>query len=238
MDTNFPQAEFRYISKNSKYLDPKHKALAKRSFKQEKRVQNYYKFQARISDATSTSFLLGRNALIKQLPFAENEPFSLLEVGSGTGYNLKNIAAAYPKAHLTGMEVSEKMINISKKKLATNNQQINFLHAPYNETTGDLLIRRPKVILFSYALTKKNPQWKQMILQAKNDMTTIGYIAVVDFHDSRLNWFKNHMQRQHISMDGQLLPFLQNNFEPIHESVDNAYGGLWQYFSFVGKLVD
>lgn len=238
MDTNFPKREYRYFSKNSKYLDPKHKELARRSFTQEKRIQHYYTFQSKIYDATRWSFLFGRKTIVERLPFSRNEPFSILEVGSGTGHNLKNIANIYPKAHLTGIDVSEKMINISKKKLVAENKRTNFISAPYNETTGDLLTRRPRVILFSYALTMMNPQWKELILQAKKDLTTIGYIAVVDFHNSRFNWFKQHMMGHHVRMDGHLLPFLQDNFEPIHESVDKAYGGLWEYFSFVGKLVD
>ncbi len=35
MNTDFSQTEFRYVSKNSRYLDPKRKALAKRTFFEE-----------------------------------------------------------------------------------------------------------------------------------------------------------------------------------------------------------
>lgn len=83
-----------------------------------------------------------------------------------------------------------------------------------------------------------NPHWKELVLQAKEDLTAIGYVAVVDFHDSPFSWFRNHIQNHHVRMEGHIIPFLKDNFEPVYQSVDIAYLGLWQYFTFVGKLVD
>jgi len=238
MAANFPQTGLRYVSKNSKYLDPMHKELAKRAFNQESQIQQYDTFQSKIYDTTRRSFLFGRKEIVANFPFQQNEHFSILEVGSRTGYNLKNIADKFPNAHLAGTDMSSKMIAISKRKLAQENSRLTLINESYDEAANTLLTKRPNIILFSYAFTKRNLQWKELILQAKEDLTSIGYIAVVDFHDSRFNGFKNQMTRRQVQMDGQLLPFLQANFEPIHLSVNNAYGGLWQYFSFVGKLID
>ncbi|MEM1121942.1 MAG: methyltransferase domain-containing protein, partial [Bacteroidota bacterium] len=197
----------------------------------------YYSFQSKIYDATRWSFLFGRKSILQQLPFQQNEAFTLLEIGSGTGYNLVNLAKKYPKVNLTGVDVSAKMVAIAAQKLA-GQKNVQLINEPYGADTHQLLKHRPKVILFSYALTMMNPQWKDLLLQAKNDLTSIGYIAVVDFHNSPFQWFSNHMLKHHVRMDGHLLPFLQDNFEPLHQSIDRAYGGLWKYFSFVGKLVD
>lgn len=239
MEADFPQpTNYRYVSKNSKYLDPKHKALAKKSFEQERRIQKYYDFQSKIYDATRWSFLFGRKALLNRFPFMEEERFSILEVGCGTGYNLKNIRKKFPNAQLTGVDVSNKMIALTHKKLNQYLPQVELINAPYNEATIDNMTQRPKVILFSYALTMINPHWKELILQAKKDLTAIGYVAVVDFHYSPFAWFRNHMHGHHVRMERHILPFLKDNFEPIYQSVDSTYLGLWEYFTFVGKLVD
>lgn len=239
MEADFPQpTEFRYVSKNSKYLDPQHKALAKKSFEQEQRIEHYYNFQSKIYDATRWSFLFGRKAVLNRLPFTEVDRFAVLEVGCGTGYNLKQLRKNFPYARLMGVDVSSKMIALTDKKLNQTKSEATLLNIPYNEATIEKLAQRPKVILFSYALTMMNPHWQELILQAKKDLTAIGYIAVVDFHYSPFTWFRNHMQGHHVRMERHLLPFLKDNFEPIYQSVDSAYFGLWQYFTFIGKLVD
>jgi S-adenosylmethionine-diacylgycerolhomoserine-N-methlytransferase len=225
-----------YNSKNSRYLSPKYKELAKKAFEQEKRIQNYYDFQSKIYDATRWSFLFGRKSIIQNLPFSEHIPFSLLEVGCGTGYNLAKISTQYPKAKLYGVDVSRQMIALTKKKFNKQSKSIQLINCPYNEKTLRHLPAPPKVILFSYALTMINPQWKSLVLQAKKDLPNNGFIAVVDFHNSPLNWFKNHMSQHHVKMEGHILPFLKNHFETVHENIQSAYGGVWKYFSFIGRL--
>ncbi|MEM6316532.1 MAG: methyltransferase domain-containing protein [Bacteroidota bacterium] len=230
--------DYRYKSKNSRYLAPKHKELAKRAFEQERRIQKYYAFQSKIYDATRWSFLFGRKAILQQFPYTSKDNFSLLEVGCGTGYNLRNIAQTYPNARLMGVDVSKKMIELTNKKMAKQKLSVQLLNIPYTDATQRELKNRPQIILFSYALTMINPHWMDLILQAKKDLTAIGYIAVVDFHHSPFTWFRKHMQSHHVRMEGHILPFLRDNFEPLYDSVDKAYGGLWEYFTFVGKLVD
>lgn len=48
MDTNFSPTEYRYVSKNSRYLDPKRKALAKRTFSEEQPIADRKDLKTRL----------------------------------------------------------------------------------------------------------------------------------------------------------------------------------------------
>ncbi len=200
---------------------------------QVKRVRDYYIFQSRIYDLTRWSFLFGRTAVLEQLPFEYEQPFHLLEVGCGTGRNLQKLQKRFPEARLSGMDISKDMLTQARRRLGAY-PGIILLEQAYGDEfytwTGKL-----DVVLFSYALTMINPQWEALIHQAYKDLRPGGYIAVVDFHDSRFPFFKRHMSGHHVRMDGHLLPVLQNNFREVHTSVRPAYLGVWDYLLFIGK---
>lgn len=196
-------------------------------------IQQYYKFQSTIYDWTRWSFLFGRKAILQELPFAHEEAFHLLEVGCGTGHNLRYLAKYYPEARLTGMDVSTDMLRQAKSRL-TGHEGLVLLDQPYQNTrytwTGKL-----DAVLFSYALSMINPQWSSLIVQAYKDLKPGGIIAVVDFHDSRYPFFKRHMGHHHVRMDSHLLPVLADHFLPAQTMVNTAYLGLWQYMIWIGK---
>jgi S-adenosylmethionine-diacylgycerolhomoserine-N-methlytransferase len=79
---------------------------------QNKNIQNYYKLQSKIYDATRWTFLFGRKKLVRVLPFDKDAAIDILEIGCGTGYNLKRLAKAFPNARITGLDVSEDMIRL------------------------------------------------------------------------------------------------------------------------------
>ncbi len=197
-------------------------------------MRRYYRLQSKIYDATRWTFLFGRNQILKLLPFPENAPIHLLEIGCGTGYNLARLARLFPKAKLTGMDVSGDMIRQAAKNTRLFGDRITLIEKPYmpDETA---FTNQVDAVLFSYSLTMINPQWRDLILKAKSDLKPSGAIAVVDFHDSRFSWFKRHMGNNHVRMDSHLLPLLQAEFAPLVEEVKPAYGGVWYYLLFVGK---
>jgi S-adenosylmethionine-diacylgycerolhomoserine-N-methlytransferase len=80
-----------------------------------------------------------------------------------------------------------------------------------------------------------NPQWEELLQQAYNDLKPGGFIAVVDFHDSRFNWFKRHMGNNHVRMDGHLLPALSQLYKTVFVRIVKAYAGVWEYVLFVGR---
>lgn len=201
---------------------------------QNQTMRRYYKLQSKIYDATRWTFLFGRNRILQLLPFPNNAPIHILEVGCGTGYNLQKLASIYPNAHLSGLDVSGDMIDQSKKNTKEFVNRVTLVEKPYMRGETQFT-DKVDVILFSYSLTMINPQWKDLLAQAHHDLKPGGAIAVVDFYDSKNEWFKSHMGNNHVRMDGHLMPVLRGDFEPLVEEVKAAYSGIWEYFMFVGK---
>ena len=200
-------------------------------------MERYYRLQSKIYDLTRWSFLFGRESVIKDIPIERNAEINILEVGCGTGYNTKILAETFTNANITAYEVSKDMVRRSRKKMARFGQRVQILHEPYGTA---LEANRGKfdACLFSYSLTMINPQWEDLLQQAYQDLKVGGYIAVVDFHNSKFEWFKQHMGNNHVRMDGHLLPLLRGLFDPTVAEVKEAYGGVWEYVLFVGKKID
>ncbi|WP_299835818.1 class I SAM-dependent methyltransferase [uncultured Tenacibaculum sp.] len=202
------------------------------SIKQSQLIQNYYNFQSTIYDATRWSFLFGRKLIIDKIAEVTS-PKVVLEIGCGTGYNLKNLSKAFPNSKILGLDVSKDMLNIAKKKVKANSN-IQLIDGAYGNT-NIINDNTPDVILFSYMLTMVNPEFSAMITQAYEDLNPGGYIAVVDFYNSKHTWFRNHMGNHHVRMESHLTPVLEEKFETIDNSVYEAYLGTWEYFTYIGK---
>jgi len=200
---------------------------------QASRMDRYYRFHAKIYDATRWSFLFGREALIRQVA-AQGNPQRILEIGCGTGKNLIALGRRFPQAELTGLDASHTMLAVARKNLAqASAQQTQLLHTVYEQP---LQPDRPfDLILFSYSLTMMNPGWRQAIQSAYDDLATGGRIAAVDFHHSPSGLFRRWMGTNHVCMEGHLLPELARLFQPKVKVVRPAYGGVWHYFMFVGE---
>lgn len=198
---------------------------------QSARMEGYYRLHAQIYDATRWSFLFGRKTIIRQVA-AMTQPATILEIGCGTGKNLLTLAKTFPQARLFGLDISESMLKIAAKNLAAQQVSVELLHQAYDRP----LQREPgfDLILCSYSLSMINPDWPRVIQYAQADLKPGGWVAVVDFHNSAVPLFKRWMQVNHVRMDGHLLPALAGAFQPQHVETPSAYGGLWQYFLYVG----
>lgn len=210
------------------------KTFAPKANEQEKRIENYYKFQSKIYDSTRWSFLFGRKEIIRRIPMDKEATFHLAEIGCGTGYNMERVLKRFPKVVYTGIDVSPDMVTMARKKGEKYPQSVTVLQTPYQQGKQFFDIQ-PQVILFSYSLTMINPQWKELIDKAYEDLPSGGIIAVTDFHDSRLAFFKKHMSGHHVRMDSHLVPYLSEKFTPEISEVRNAYLIGWQYMLFIGK---
>jgi S-adenosylmethionine-diacylgycerolhomoserine-N-methlytransferase len=199
---------------------------------QVKNMQSYYAFQAKIYDATRWTFLYGRNNILKKLPIDRFKPVNILEVGCGTGTNLKHLANMYPNARLVGMDVSGDMLKIAEKKLENFGDRITLLEKPYGEDNE--FENQFDVILFSYALTMINPQWKDLLERVPKDLKSGGIIAVVDFHDANFDFYRTFMKGNHVKLEGHILPVLNEKFTPILSKVKKGLLGVWDYLLFVG----
>ena len=90
-------------------------------------------------------------------------------------------------------------------------------------------------MLFSYTLTMVNPGWQEALNAATADLAPGGCLAAVDFHRGGTSWFSSWMGVNHVRMEGELLPWMRQNFDPLFQAERKAYGGLWQYFYFIGS---
>lgn len=195
-------------------------------------MRRYYQWHAAIYDATRWTFLFGRKTILDRLP-PENEQV-LAEVGCGTGQNLLYLAQQQKDWRLIGIDVSPDMLARAYKATAAFSRRVQLLERPYGAETSPLT-EKPDLILFSYSLTMFNPGWEAAINQAWHDLKPGGHIAVVDFHNTPHPTFRWWMERNHVRMDGHLLPVLEARFQPRWQAVKSAWGGIWQYFMFLGQ---
>ena len=196
-------------------------------------IERYYRVHAGIYDLTRWTFLLGREALLRQVA-ASVSPARILEVGCGTGKNLVQLGRQFPQARLWGLDLSGDMLAVAQKKLQGLSPRLTLIQAAYDRPVEE----KPffDLVVFSYALSMFNPGWEQALTAASRDLAPGGAIAVVDFHDSGFPLFKRWMGLNHVRLDGHLLPGLKSRF-PSHESaIRPAYGGVWSYFRFVGRI--
>jgi S-adenosylmethionine-diacylgycerolhomoserine-N-methlytransferase len=209
---------------------------------QNKALQHYYKLHSRIYDATRWSFLFGRKAIVEQLA-AQTEPQRILEVGCGTGKNLALLAKRFPKAHITGVDVSSDMLSVAKHKLAHLGNRVTLLDHPYplmpcedsRSRTPQFNHQKYDVILFAYALSMFNPGWDAAITAAIDDLNDGGTLAVVDFHRTPFVVFRRWMGVNHVRMEGHLLPVLERYTDSPRHEIHRAYGGVWEYVLFSGR---
>src|SRR5580698_2910811 len=76
-------------------------------------MDEMYRHQRHVYDATRKFYLLGRDQLIADLkPPAEGR---VLEIGCGTGRNLIKAARAYPTIHAYGIDVSGEMLGTARR---------------------------------------------------------------------------------------------------------------------------
>lgn len=195
-------------------------------------IENYYRFHAHVYDATRWTFLFGRTTILTEVA-ARATPRRILEVGCGTGKNLANLGRQFPQATITGLDLSEQMLAVARRKIAGPSSRFNLLHRAYDAPLGDPA--GYDLVLFSYALSMFNPGFETAIQAAAADLAPGGIVAVVDFHATRFSWFERWMGVNHVRMNAQLRPLLQSQFTPLLDRVDNAYGGVWQYLTFIGR---
>ncbi len=198
------------------------------------KMRMYYKAHADIYDATRWTFLFGRKELLKLLSVKNTHSLTIMEIGCGTGYNLFRLADMYPDAQLIGWDVSEDMIREAENKLRDVNNEVKLINEPYG--LASFPSPQADIILFSYCLTMVNPHWQDLILQAAKDLKPNGMIAVVDFHQTPLGLYRRFMRNNHVEIQGQILPFLHQHFQVSQSKIQKAYGGLWSYFNFIGRV--
>ena len=199
------------------------------------KLQGYYRWHAPIYDATRWSFLFGRKRIVSLAAreLGDANDLRILEVGCGTGRNLKDLARTFPNARITGVDLCGSMLAKAKKSIAGFADRVTLLHQAY----GPELLAKDSfdLVLFSYALTMFNPGYEAALDNARSHLKPGGMVAVTDFHDSRWEGFRSWMGANHVRMEGHLVPELDARFQRDQLIVSSAYAGVWEYFLYLGR---
>ncbi len=194
------------------------------------RVESYYRLHARFYDATRWAFLFGREELLRQVA-DRLTPRRVLEVGCGTGRNLRRLAELFPSASLTGVDLSPDMLSKAERKLNRWSDRMGLLQGEFPGVPAE---SEPfDLVLFSYSLSMTNPGWKVAIEAALSRLRRGGILAAVDFHDSPFAGFARWMSLNHVRMGGHLLEELQHTAGQGTCNVSKAFMGTWRYFTFL-----
>lgn len=194
----------------------------------------YYKWHARIYDATRWSFLFGRSRLVDLVAkrLSGGSP-AVVEVGCGTGRNLKALAKALPTARFTGIDLCQPMLRRAARATAGDARRVRLVCAPYGPDS--LPAASADCVVFSYALSMFNPGFEAALDAARVHLRPGGLVAVVDFLDTPSGWFRTWMGVNHVRLDGHLPPALAGRFRPVQTEIRRAYAGLWRSFRWLGQ---
>jgi len=197
-------------------------------------LSDYYRWHSHIYDMTRWAFLFGRHEIIHRAARNCATPRRILEVGCGTGKNLVALARAFPKAEILGLDLSADMLDRARPKVVPFGGRVGLLHRPYDAPVAGE--RKFDLILFSYSLSMINPGYEGVLDLCREDLDVEGSVAVVDFHHSCVAWFRRWMGVNHVRMEGHLMKAFGERFEPRSSEICAAYGVLWQYLLYIGRL--
>jgi len=143
-------------------------------------LNRYYGWARHIYDLTRKYYLLGRDTAIRQL-LAQPSWRRLIEIGPGTGRNLRKLHQGRPSAVLGGIEASDEMLEHARGRCPWAQLEHGFAEtADYTDLLGD----RPDRVLFSYCLSMvQDPH--AALENARASLAPGGSVIVVDFADLR-----------------------------------------------------
>ncbi|HZU63721.1 MAG TPA: class I SAM-dependent methyltransferase [Novosphingobium sp.] len=143
-------------------------------------MDNVYRWQRHIYDATRKYFLFGRDRLIAGLDLAEGG--TLLELGCGTGRNLDLAARHWPAASLHGLDISAEMLKSAEAKLGARAQ---LAEGDACAVEADALFGRARFdrVMISFALSMI-PAWEAALAEGLRLLAPGGSLHIVDFGDA------------------------------------------------------
>ena len=155
-------------------------------------MDQVYRRQRLVYDATRKYYLLGRDYAVKQLKPGEGA--HVLEIACGTGRNLDQIDARYPGRHLYGMDISSEMLISAEAKLGTRAKLALGDACDFDPETmfGQAKFDR---IVMSYCISMI-PAWQDAVTEAVHHLAPGGELHIVDFGDqSRMpRWFDRSLR--------------------------------------------
>jgi S-adenosylmethionine-diacylgycerolhomoserine-N-methlytransferase len=140
-------------------------------------LNRYYRLTRHVYDASRRFYLFGRDQALRGL--LADDWQRLVEIGPGTGRNLRKLQAARPAAHYGGVEASDEMLGHASARLPWARLVHGFAEdADYTTLLG----ARPDVVLFSYCLSMVVDA-QAALANARRSVGPTGKVVVVDFGD-------------------------------------------------------
>lgn len=199
-----------------------------------KHIENYYRWNAGIYDATRWAILLGRNSfkdeLIDQLSEhrKKRDRLTVAEIGCGTGFYLKPLAAQFPEITFMGIDTSSHMLKKAKKslRLLANTYLLKYF---FSEETKQTQFVPQDHIICSYAISM-NSKPIELINQIHHSLSKDGQLHLLDFYDSRFSFIRKWMGLHGVYFYDTINELVAPYFEIKDLSIHNGYSGLFRYY--------
>jgi S-adenosylmethionine-diacylgycerolhomoserine-N-methlytransferase len=161
---------------NDLHMMPPSTSFALDHGRHQERMDRKYRYERHIFDLSRRFFLFGRERAIAALRL--DDARSVLEIGCGTGRNLKLMADRHPALRLVGIDISEEMLKSARGKIARArlDNRVTLLHGDAVAPT----VRKAQRILMSYSLSMI-PDWQRALAIAIETLEPGGILAIVDF---------------------------------------------------------
>lgn len=141
-------------------------------------LNRYYGWARHIYDLTRKYYLFGRDTAIRQL-LDDPSWRRLVEIGPGTGRNLRKLHEGRPSAILGGIEASDEMLEHARQRCPWAQLEHGFAEtSDYTELLGD----KPDRVFFSYCLSMVQDAHAALD-NARRSLAPDGRVIVVDFAD-------------------------------------------------------
>lgn len=142
-------------------------------------MDQVYRGQRHIYDATRKFFLFGRDRLIEELNARAGD--AVLEVACGTGRNLRKIGRRWPGAVLHGFDISTEMLKSAHAAIGRD-AMLAYGDATQFDPLPPFGRRAFDRVVVSFALSMI-PDWKASLDRAARLVAPGGSLHVVDFGD-------------------------------------------------------
>ncbi len=141
-------------------------------------LNKYYGISRHFYDLTRKYYLFGRDAILRQL--LEEDWQRLIDVGVGTGRNLRLLRARRPNAEYGGIDASDKMLDHTRERAPW----AKLLHGFAEDVDMTQVFdgARPDRILFSYCLSMVSDP-VAALENSRRALAPGGKVVVVDFSD-------------------------------------------------------
>ena len=171
-----------------------------------------YRWMKYVYDITRPTFLLGRNRLLRHI--IKSNPRTVLEIGIGTGRNLKKLAPKLTQTKFYGSDISLEMLSYAKAsfKRAGLLERINAIEADGVPTFPSEM--KFDVVFFSYSLSMI-PDWKAALRNAavlvdpqRGQLLMVDFGGFTKWPSPLASAFHRNMKSFHVTARSEIGNFL------------------------------